>query len=145
MTQLKEFLSKNKIPYNNIWIFISDKLKINGDLHKIPIGEKNNKSLKDVIRTNNNIIFDSEKPTKTKINKKEYILSKKEYESLFICHTLYIKYVANLYCIDIDDKTIKSLDDFNKITNIFKNFEFFISRSFTKSYQNKELRIILLL
>jgi phage/plasmid-associated DNA primase len=121
MTQLKEFLSNNQIPYNNIWVFISDKLKINGDLHKIPIGEKNNKSLKDVIRTNNNIIFDNEKPIKTKINNKEYILSKKEYESLFICHTLYLKYVENLYCIDIDDKTIKSLDDFNKITNIFKD------------------------
>jgi len=120
MTTLKEFLLKNEIPYNNIWVYISDKKKSNGDMQKIPIGEKNNKSLKDVIKINNENIYQIEKPIKTKINKKEYILSKTEYESLFICHTLYIKYVPNLYCIDIDDKEIKSLDDFNRITNIFK-------------------------
>ena len=107
-----KFLENNKIPNRYIWFYISDATG-----KKTPIGEKNN--IKDVneIKT---IIDPTRKPKQynfynwTTKSWDTYILSKKEFDSLQLAYSIYLKHAPeNIYCIDIDDATIDK--DLNKL------------------------------
>jgi len=115
MSDIYNLININNIPYRYIWIYINEK-----DSKKEPIGEMNNKKLEDIRNDNNENIL-NKKPEVSYINKKIHKLTDNEYNSLFLCYSLYIKYVENLYCIDIDDDKINSIYELNKITEVFKN------------------------
>jgi hypothetical protein len=115
---LVKFLEKEKIPFSNIWYYLSDK---NGK--KKPIGEFN--KITDVNEIKTKWYIDGRKPPKSYyLGKEEIFLSKKEQESLKFSVSIYLKASpANIYCLDIDDVNIKSIDDlinFNKKFEVFK-------------------------
>jgi hypothetical protein len=114
---LINFLKKEKIPFSNIWYYLSDK---NGK--KKPIGEFN--KITDVNEIKTKWYIDGRKPPKSYfLGKEEIILSKKEQESLKFSVSIYLKASpANIYCLDIDDVNIKSIDD---LINFNKKFEVF--------------------
>lgn len=115
---IEAFCKKNGIPVIDIWYYIKE---TNGK--KTPIGEKNNKPVEEVKTTINK----NKKPTyhsyKKKSGKNDVIddngkqvfekrfLTEKEVESLTLSHSLYLKHTENIYCLDIDDINIKSIDD----------------------------------
>ena len=102
---LVKFLEKENIPFSNIWYFISDK---NGK--KKPIGEFNKITDANEIKTK--WYIDGRKPPKSYYLGKEQInLSKTEQESLKFSVSIYLKASpANIYCLDIDDVKIKSIN-----------------------------------
>lgn len=114
---LVNFLKKEKIPFSNIWYYLSDK---NGK--KKPIGEFN--KITDVNEIKTKWYIDGRKPPKSYfLGKEEILLSKKEQESLKFSVSIYLKASpANIYCLDIDDVNIKSIDD---LINFNKKFEVF--------------------
>ena len=119
---IKKFLTQANIPYHKFWYYISDKTG-----KKTPIGEKNNIKIEDIpkqdqknISKPKSIFVKSKDPAK---KYDEILLSKTELESLQRSYTIFLKYTDNVYCIDIDDKEINSMDDFINKTgcSLFKN------------------------
>lgn len=101
---IKQFLTDNNIPNHLIYYYISDTKKTKeGEPQKIPIGEKNNTTIDEIVAINEN--------HKTNQLTIPQYLSSKESESLVLAHSCFLKYADDLYCIDIDDKTITEIDD----------------------------------
>lgn len=119
---IQAFLSKSGIPFYKIWYYISDTTG-----KKTPIGEKNNIQIEDIPiqeKRNQNkpksIFVKSNDPSK---KYDEIPLSQTEIASLQQAYTIFLKYTDNIYCVDIDDKEINSMDDFIQKTGctIFKD------------------------
>ena len=111
----KAFLESENIPYLPFYYFISDVVKDDGSKQKKPIKEKNNLSVEEIQKE----LIVRKKMTKPKSywvseNKdwKEIPLTKTELKSLVFSYTIFLKHHTEYYCIDIDDKTINSLDDY---------------------------------
>jgi hypothetical protein len=124
---LVKFLEKENIPFSNIWYFISDK---NGK--KKPIGEFNKITDANEIKTK--WYIDGRKPPKSYYLGKEQInLSKTEQESLKFSVSIYLKASpANIYCLDIDDVKIKSIDDlisFDKKFEVFRGCPYLVGNT----------------
>ncbi len=117
----KTFCETENIPYLPFYYFISDTINDDGSLKKIPIGEKNNLNPEDIKveltkRNNLNKPFSYSK----KDQDGNYIninLSESEIESLTKSYTIFLKHHPTYYCIDVDDKTINSMNDFIKLLN----------------------------
>lgn len=102
---MEKLLDGEDIKYHEMYYFISDK-----DGKKIPIGERNNISIDEIDKIKRRNI---EKPLLYYRNKEEIILSEKELKSLTLSYTIFLKYTENIYCIDIDDECIKTLEELN--------------------------------
>jgi len=120
---MKDFLENENIPYLKMWYYLDE---TDGNKKK-PIGEKNNISLEDVLKKKNSIC---RKPTgrqqfKNENDKWETIPFTSEIEkaSLQQVFTIFLKYTEDLFCIDVDDSNIHSMDDFIKHSScdILKN------------------------
>ena len=113
---IKAFLNLEQIPHYTIWYYISSTTG-----KKTPIGEKNNDSL-DTVKNKRNI--NPTKPTS------KYDYTKKcsvpfvedEETSLQKTYSIFLKYDDDLFCVDIDDKEINSMEDFINKTGI-REFE----------------------
>ena len=109
----KNFLTNEKIPYLPFYYFIQT--KEDGIIQKKPIKEKNNLTI-DEIATEMKLRQKMPKPKsywiKEKDNYKEIPLSKSELKTLVLSYTIFLKHNVHYYCIDIDDKNIKSMDDY---------------------------------
>jgi len=113
---IEEFIKVNDIPYRYIWVYMKE-----GEIDKKkPIGEKNDKSIDEIIKEDREQVK-AIKPKTVYVDKKIYTLTDKEYESLFLCYSLYVKYVPYLYCIDVDDPKINNMEEMNKRTEVFKD------------------------
>jgi len=114
---LVKFLKTENIPFSNIWFYISDKTG-----KKKPIGEYNKITNIEDIKTK--WYIEEKKPPKSYyLGKEEILLSKKERESLKFSVSIYLKASSeNIYCLDIDDINITSIDD---LINFNKKFEVF--------------------
>ena len=111
---MKDFLENENIPYLKMWYYLDE---TDGNKKK-PIGEKNNISLEDVLKKKNSTC---RKPTgrqqfKNENDKWETIpfTSENEKASLQQVFTIFLKYTEDLFCIDVDDSNIHSMDDFIK-------------------------------
>lgn len=112
--KLTTFLDNYEIPYLPIYYFLFT--KEDGSIVKQPIGEMNNLSI-DAINNKIEIYKTKElkPPTSFKISKNEYRpLTNEEKKTLVLSNSVYLKYSC-FYCIDLDDKEIKTLDDYIKI------------------------------
>jgi hypothetical protein len=109
----KNFLTNEKIPYLPFYYFLQT--KEDGSVQKKPIKEKNNLTI-DEITTEMKLRAKMTKPKsywiKEKDNYKEVPLTKEESKSLVLSYTIFLKHNVEYYCIDIDDKNIKSMDDY---------------------------------
>ena len=95
--------------YSIIYYYIDDKTG-----KKCPHGEKNNKTKKEIIM-NKKIA----KPPKTKKTDGLRVpLSNTEIKSIQQAYSIYMKYITDFYCIDVDDSEIHSMEDFIKKTKI---------------------------
>lgn len=110
----QEFLENEKIPYLPFYYFISDKKKDNGELIKRPIKEKNDLTT-DEIKTELIKRENMKKPKtywiKENNNFVEVPLTKTELKTLTKSYTVFLKH-SDYYCIDIDDKEIKTKSDY---------------------------------
>ncbi len=111
----KTFLQNENIPYLPFYYFISDVIKDDGSLQKKPIKEKNNLSVEEIQKE----LIVRKKMTKPKTywvtensGFKEIPLTKTELKSLVFSYTIFLKHHTQYYCIDVDDKSIDSLDDY---------------------------------
>jgi len=120
---MKDFLENENIPYLKMWYYLDE---TDGNKKK-PIGEKNNISLEDVLKKKNS---SCRKPTgrqqfKNENDKWETIpfTSENEKASLQQVFTIFLKYTGDLFCIDVDDSNINSMDDFieHSSCDILKN------------------------
>lgn len=110
--EYKAFSEKHKIPTTNVWYYISDE-----DGKKIPIGEKNNLTLEEVIKQKDVI-----PPKKYSIiHKKPHYLSPSEENSLRLVKSSFLKHTDNIYCLDIDELCISSMEDFMTFDDTFKD------------------------
>jgi phage/plasmid-associated DNA primase len=122
--EIRKFLTAENIVNYPIWYFISDL-----DGKKNPIGEKNNTTLEQALEKQKLNIIPSKpssiwKKSKDPLKKYDEIpLSNAEKKSLQLAYSIFLKYTENLYCIDIDDSKINSMEEFISSTgcNIFKN------------------------
>jgi hypothetical protein len=105
---VKNFLNYEDIPHYFIWYYISSKTG-----KKTPIGEKNNENIEAVISKKN---INPPRPTSycEKIDGKfiRFEFNAEESASLQKVCSVFLKYTKNIYCVDIDDPKIKSMDDF---------------------------------
>jgi hypothetical protein len=125
---ITKFLNEQALSNYGIWYFIDDKTQKKIPLRKGTFGEKNTLSRQEVsMESDKNSITFINKPTEyyNSIKKVSRPLSETELSTLTQAYTIFIKhstdiYAPNkkLYCIDIDEPTIKSMDDFVKLTNI---------------------------
>jgi hypothetical protein len=118
---MNTFLENNNIPYHFIWYYLDDITN-----KKISIGEKNTRSIEEIKNMlNNQLKLNMTKPANHyRLDKKqEYYLTSKESNSLEKAYTVYLKHSNNIYCIDVDDENINSMNDFIAKTglNIFRN------------------------
>jgi P4 family phage/plasmid primase-like protien len=117
MPSIKDFLISEKIPYHHFWYYMNDTTQ-----KKTPIGEKNNATLEEIAKKET-----MNKPEyKSKKSNGEWVqipFTESEKKSLVSSYTIFMKYCQNLYCVDIDDKEIHSMDEFVEKTgcDIFKN------------------------
>ena len=109
----KDFLTAEKIPFLPFYYFLQP--KEDGTLQKKPIKEKNNLTTDEIIKE----LELRKKMTKPKTywikedgGFKEIPLTKPEIKSLVLSYTIFLKHHCEYYCIDIDDKNIKSIDDY---------------------------------
>lgn len=120
---LNKFLKNEDIIYSMIYYYINDSTN-----KKTPIYECNNLSIEDLELRNKNLDngyinhFTTNKNYNKIVNiniKPQYHnkkpLSQKEYDSIKLVYSLFLKYSDNIYVIDIDEESIKSLDDFIKL------------------------------
>lgn len=116
---VKNFLNCENIPHYFIWYYISAKTG-----KKTPIGEKNNEDIEKVMSKRS---VNPQKPTSytEKVEGKyiEMAFTVEESESLQKVCTVFLKYTDDIYCVDIDDPEITSMDDFIEKTGceLFKN------------------------
>ena len=122
MTSIQKFL-ENECGnlYSNIVYYIDDTTR-----KKIPTNEKNNISLEEIKNQKKEPKFPTHKKCKKPTDGSYIIknpLSENEKQSLTRAYSIYLKYIPDLYCIDVDDPHIKSMDDFvsNTKIDIFKN------------------------
>jgi hypothetical protein len=112
--KLTTFLDNFEIPYLPIYYFLFT--KEDGTVVKKPIGEMNNLTIETI--ENKKEIYKTKEfkiPTSYKVSKTDYRpLTNEEKKTLVLVNSLYLKYTG-FYCIDLDDKTIKCLDDYIKI------------------------------
>ena len=115
---ITDFADIVKIPTHHIWYYKGDETPSK----KHPIGEKNNITLDlfDQIKKNAEHKM-RKKPTETykrQGNKfiPDHILTPTEFSSLTPTNTLFVKYVPNLYCIDVDVPEIHNMEDFINVT-----------------------------
>ena len=121
MTNLnvKNFLNYENIPHYFIWYYISSKTG-----KKTPIGERNNEDIEKVNLKKN---VNPQKPTSYSENVdgkyKQSEFNAEESAYLQKVCTVFLKYTKNIYCFDIDDPKIKSMDDFIENTGceLFKD------------------------
>jgi hypothetical protein len=122
MSGIGSFLKKYKVPHCKIWYYLNDA----GD--KICIGEKNN-AKKSEIKTrinmryfqmddfgNYNVLYECPKTGE----EKKWRLTPKEFESLQVCYSVYLKHTDDFYCIDIDDENIKTIEDLISVNPAFE-------------------------
>ena len=96
--------------YNIIYYYIDDKTG-----KKCPHGEKNNKTKEEIIKRKKKIT----EPPKTKNTDGLRVpLSNTEIKSIQQTYSIYMKHIADFYCIDVDDSEIHSMEDFIKKTKI---------------------------
>ena len=112
---LKEFLDYHCIYYLKIHYFICDKTH-----KKIPMGEKNNISLNDVISKMNIKVYPKDYYYIENSNKKyeKIFLTESELRSRVPAYSIFLKYTKNLFVIDCDEENINTLEDFQKKTEI---------------------------
>lgn len=116
---MKSFLINNNIPYHYIWYYLSDK-----DSTKVPIGEFNTRSLEQIKSVLSKQHPHDSCPMEHKIKDNEiYKLSKNEIDSVERAYTLFLKHTENIYCIDIDDDNIKSMNDLIESYDAFEMFK----------------------
>lgn len=117
----KTFCETEQIPYLPFYYFISDSINDDGSFKKMPIGEKNNLNPEDIkveLTKRNKLNKPFSYPKKDKEEKWINInLSESEIESLTKSYTIFLKHHPSYYCIDVDDKTINSMDNFIKLLN----------------------------
>ena len=110
--KIREFLNKETIPHYNIWYYLNDAGK------KMPIGAKNNDTLETVLKKQktNNYSKPQHKSDGTPFTDDEF-MSLKPTIMLFLNHT------DNIYCIDVDEPHIRSMEDFINDTgcDLFKD------------------------
>lgn len=99
--KIREFLNNEKIPHYNIWYYLNDAGK------KMPIGAKNNDTLETILKKQkiNNHSKPQHKSDGTPFKDDEF-MSLKPTIMLFLNHT------DNIYCIDVDEPHIRSMEDF---------------------------------
>ena len=114
---LKSFLDQNKIIYKAMWYF----LRQGGDeKKKKPIGEMNNLSVEAL---KNERKVHGNKPTYYfEKGKGKILLTPPEFDSLQMAHSLYLKHTDDVFCVDIDEPQIKSLNDLIQYNNKFNIF-----------------------
>lgn len=115
--KIQEFCDYEEIPYLPIYYFIKTD-EVTNEKKKVPIGEKNNYTIEEI----NNIYGKKageikKKPTTywDSKEKKNIDLTKEERKTLTLSLSVFLKHSDNLYCIDIDDPTINSIDDYVKV------------------------------
>lgn len=104
---IREFLIKENIPHYAIWYYISTTTG-----KKTPIGEKNNEPLECVMEKQN---INPQKPSRN--------FDENEMNTLQKAYSIFVKYTDNIYCVDVDDPEIHTMDEFIEKTgyDIFKN------------------------
>lgn len=113
MTSLINFCEKENIPYTCIYYYISSSTG-----KKTSIFEQNNKKVDAINKMKKEFYKQPIYNLKgSKEARHKYYLNDAERQSMKKCYSLFLKHTDNFFCIDIDDKNIKSLDDFNKISN----------------------------
>lgn len=116
---MKSFLTKNNIPFHYIWFFLSD---IDGK--KVPIGEYNQRSIEDIKKLLSKQHEHDTCPMEYKKKDNIVKLSKNEIDSVERAYSIFLKHTENIYCIDIDDENITSMNDLIEVSedfDIFKN------------------------
>lgn len=133
--QINQFLKNESIYYSMIYYYINDSSN-----KKTPIYECNDLSIEDLELRNKNLDngyinhFTSKKNYNKifNINNKPHYhgkkpLSQKEYDSIKLVYSIFLKHSDNIYVIDIDDENIKSLDDFiNLLESLGDEYKKFI-------------------
>lgn len=119
--ELSTFLNENKLAYYGMWYFIDSETKKKTPLRHGRYGEKNTLNLEKIEeeKARDEYTF-SNKPTVyyNHLTKMERDLDDDELITLKKAYTVFVKHTPNLYCIDIDDDTINSMDDFVEKTKI---------------------------
>ncbi|NDB81577.1 MAG: hypothetical protein EB127_02325 [Alphaproteobacteria bacterium] len=110
-------LNELNLPYSHIWYYINDKTQ-----RKEPCFEKNNKTLQEILQDKNKK-FTQPKNKYNRVTKMREPFSESETATLTRAVSIYLKHTPDLYCIDVDDKSIASLDEFIDKTghDIFRN------------------------
>jgi len=103
MTDLVTFLENEQIPSHLIWYYLRD-----SDGDKQPYGEKNNASLEEVTKKHKNAVYISNLENHPRLKNNTSFSEKK---TLTLAHSLFLKHTDNLYCIDIDEPSITSMDE----------------------------------
>lgn len=122
-SNIKRFFTAEQIPNYLIWYFKSDTTG-----KKSPIGEKNNEPIDKVISKNSinpsrPSSFWKKESTDEGDVYTEIDLSETEKQTLQKAYTGFLKYTENIYCVDIDMDSIKTIEDFIVQTgcDLFKN------------------------
>jgi len=116
MPYISDFIKQQNIPTNTIGVFLDD------EGQKQTVGEKNNLTIEELKNLKDGsyyiTTYGKDLPTKkgefTKGGKKIKLSKLKQVEKK---QSLYLKYTPNLYCIDVDNKDIKDIEDFGYFTN----------------------------
>lgn len=111
MAFISNFIAQQQIPTNLIGVFLND------DGKKKPIGDKNSLSLEEIATLKNGCHYETMYGNEIPTYKKEYtengtkitMSSLKQVEKK---KSLYLKYVPDLYCVDVDEKEIKDIETF---------------------------------
>jgi hypothetical protein len=121
MSGIGSFLKKYNVPHCKIWYYLNEE----GD--KICIGENNNLK-KSEIKTRINLQYFQMDDhgnyillyKSSKGEEKKWKLKPEEFKSLEVCYSVYLKHTDDIYCIDIDDENIKSIEDLIAVNPAFE-------------------------
>lgn len=113
---ISDFIKQQNILTNTIGVFLDD------EGEKQQVGEKNDLTIEELNNLKNGSYYltkygkdiPSKKGEFTKGGKKIILSKLKQVEKK---QSLYLKYTENLYCIDVDNKDIKTIEDFGYFTN----------------------------
>jgi len=108
--ELSKFVEKHNLVANDIWIHIE-----NGK--KYPIGEKNNSKPEEIrqdVITNRPNYYINDKRDKINLNEEQRY-------ALKIVKSIYLKHTSSLFCFDVDDPSIQSMNDLLSYTDTFKD------------------------
>jgi len=111
MPYISDFIKQQNIPYNIIGVFLDD------EGQKQPIEDRNNLTLEEIQALKNNCYYETKYGKQLPTKKGEFTKGGKKIkmERLKVVekkHSLYLKYIPDLYCIDIDNKNIKTIEEF---------------------------------